>query len=234
MSLTYSTYVTTLANLLVVPEADTEFLQVLPSMIDYAEGRIYRDLDLLATVVTDSSTTLSQDTRTFTLPIPSAGTFDIIDQINIIEDDERAPLTPASSEVIDMLWPSATASAVSVRPAMFARRSSTVLTVGPPSGEDVTLEIIGRVKPTPLSASNTSTYLTASLPDLFLAASMIFGSAWQKNFGNTADDPQSAISWEGQYLKMLANADPYEARARFAGASWTSKRIEAAAQPQRG
>lgn len=234
MSLTYSTYVTTLANLLVVPEDDDPFVEILPSIIDYAEGRIYRDLDLLANVVVDSSSSVNANTRNATLPIPSQGTYQIIDQINLIESSSRTPLTPVSREVLDLLWPSSTAASASTRPVLFAMTSNTVVSFGPPSGATVTLEYLGRVKPTALSASNTSTYLTNQIPELFVAASMVFASGWQKNFGNTADDPGSAMSWESQYNKLLADSDQDAARAKFAGASWTSKRPEPYATPQRG
>ncbi len=48
MPITYTSYKTTIANLMVIPETDANFLQILPSIIDYAEERIYRDLDLLS------------------------------------------------------------------------------------------------------------------------------------------------------------------------------------------
>lgn len=37
MSYTYATYTTTLANLLAESETDANFVQILPSIIDYAE-----------------------------------------------------------------------------------------------------------------------------------------------------------------------------------------------------
>ena len=234
MSLTYATYVTTLANLLAEDETNTDFVQILPSVIDYAEGRCYRDLDLLSTVVVDTSTTLTSNTRDFTLPTPAQGDYDIIDQINILEDSVRTPLTPVSRDVLDFIWPTATSTSASQRPQVFAMTTNTTVTVGPPSGESITLETIGRVKPTPLSDSNTTTFLTTQLPDLFLAASMIFASGWQKNFGSQADNPAQAVSWEGQYMKLLASADQYSSRQEFAAASWTSKRPEPLAVPQRG
>ena len=49
MSLTYSQYLTTVANLLALPEDDPDFLQILPTAISYAENRICRDLDFLFT-----------------------------------------------------------------------------------------------------------------------------------------------------------------------------------------
>ena len=63
MSLTYATFVSSLANMLVIPATDTNYLAVIPNVIDDAEQRIYRELDLLATIVRDSSGTLTANSR---------------------------------------------------------------------------------------------------------------------------------------------------------------------------
>ena len=55
MSLTYSSYVTSMANLMVVPTTDPAFQTMLPNMIDDAELRCYRALNLLDETVRDSS-----------------------------------------------------------------------------------------------------------------------------------------------------------------------------------
>ena len=46
--LTYTTYQTQVSEMAVVSQTDPNFVAILPAMIDYAELRIYRDLDLLA------------------------------------------------------------------------------------------------------------------------------------------------------------------------------------------
>jgi hypothetical protein len=240
MALDYTSWVATIANLTKNDSTDTYFTQILPAIIDYAEGRIYRDLDILSTVIVNNSGTLSSNTRDFTLPTPTQGTYDIIDQINLYENSIRTPLTPVSREVLDMLWPGATAVGTTQRPVFFAMTNADLITnaltisVGPLSGASVGIEVLGRVKPNPLSASNTTTYLTNQLPDLFIAASMIFASGWQANFGAQADDPRMSQSWETQYQALLQDADQNASRQKFAGASWTSKRVEPSAVPQRG
>lgn len=234
MPLTYTTWKTTIANLMVTEETDSNFLQILPSIIDYAEGRIYRDLDLLSELVTDDTQTLPVDTRTVTLPIPSAGPYSVVEQVNLLDGTTRTPLTPVSREWLDFMWQSSVAPDASTRPEVFAVRNATTLAFGPSTGEEVQLEIVGQVKPTPLSESNPTTYLTQQLPDVFVAASMIFACGFQQNFGSQSDNPQSAVSWEQQYNKLIGSADQTAARAEFAGASWTAQRVEPYAQPQRG
>ena len=68
MTLTYSSLVTDLANLLVVPPTDANYLIVLPNVIDDAEQRLYRELDLLSTIVRDSTGVLTPNSRNFTFP----------------------------------------------------------------------------------------------------------------------------------------------------------------------
>jgi hypothetical protein len=63
---------------------------------------------------------------------------------------------------------------------------------------------------------------------------MIFVAGWQRNYGSQSDDPQTAQSWQNQYNMLLQSANLQEARARFAGPSWTPTRPEPAATPQRG
>lgn len=232
MSLNYATYVTTLANIAAYSETDADFVQILPSVIDYAEGRIYRETSLLSTTVANSSATILANTRTFTLPT-SVGTFSVVDGINIITPSgsdistgTRNPLVAASREIIDMFWPSAVSAASTDLPSMFAMLTDQTIIVGPPPGSNYTVEVIGTIKPTALSATNTTTYLATNFPELLLAASMVFITGFKANFGAQADNPQQAMSWEGQYKALLEGINLIDAQARFAAASWTSKTPE--------
>ena len=49
--LTYSSYVTQIAQMAVVEPTDVNFQAILPMMLDYANLRICRDLDLISTSV---------------------------------------------------------------------------------------------------------------------------------------------------------------------------------------
>lgn len=233
----YSTYVEALANELVVDSTDVNFVQILPSIIDYAEQRCYRELDLLTTVIRDSSAALTVGTRTFNLP-SSLGRFVVVNGINVImpstetvpDNGTRNPLAPVSRDVLDIIWPSTTGASL---PTLFAMITDQQIIVGAAPDAAYTLEVIGTIRPTPLSASNTTTYLSLYLPDLFFAASMIFGTGWQKNFGAQSDDPQAAQSWEGQYGKLLASANVEENRKKFASSGWGSLQPTPIATPNR-
>lgn len=243
MSLTYATFQTALSTLTAIPTTNTDFIAILPNVIDYAEQRIYRELDMINEDVRDSSAATSTANRNFTLPT-SIGTFQVISGINIItpastsaELGTRNPCTPVSRDVLDLIYPSATGATV---PTMFSYLSQSLVAgqtnvlFGPWPDASYTVEVIGKVIPTPLSATNTTTFLSLYLPDLFLAASMVFMSGYLKNFSAQGDDPKQAQSWENQYQMLKASADVWESRKKFAGASWTSKQLEPTAQPQRG
>jgi hypothetical protein len=75
----------------------------------------------------------------------------------------------------------------------------------------------------PLSQSNSPTWISTYLPDLFIMASMVYVSAYQRNFGRVNDDPQMAQTYEGQYMALLNGARTEEFRKKFQGSAWTSQ-----------
>lgn len=236
MSYTYSTYTTALAELMVTASTDANFTAILPSIIDYAEQRIYRELDLLDTTITVTST-LAASARTLTLPSAS-GTFITVQYINVITPSSadtatgtRVPLVPVSRESVDMFWPNA--SSYTGTPQMFAMQTSSVAVFGPSPNSSYPVEIVGTIRPTALSSSNSSTLLTTYLPDLFMAASMVFASGYMRDFGAQADNPQMSQSWESQYQLLKASADAEQARQKFQGWGWTSGNTNAGANVKR-
>ena len=65
-------------------------------------------------------------------------------------------------------------------------------------------------------------------------ASMIYISAYQRNFGRQSDDPQMAQSYEAQYNALLKGAAVEEARKKFEAAAWSSQSPAVVATPSRG
>lgn len=237
MSLTYSSYVTSLANLLVVNSTDAGYLSALPNIIDDAEQRIYRECDFLRTVaVVDSSAsaTIAADSRSFT--VPSSVTFVVTETLYALSTDTvptRTPMYPVSKEWLNEVYPTATSSSSTALPLYFAMVTDQSLIIGPPPGREVTIEYTGTTRPTALSSANTTTYLTDNLPDLFVAASMVFGNAYLKNFAATADDPQASVTWENHYQKLKQSAMEEEFRKKFQSQAWTSKVLNPVATPPR-
>ena len=235
--LTYSTFVTDLANLLVVPSTDANYQTVLGNIIDDSEQRIYRDLDLLNTRFTDSTGTLTTGSRSFTLP-SSINTFVVVERINVLtpvgttnpDNGTRNPLLPIGKEALDYLFPSSTGSAV---PKYFAMQTQSAIIVGPYPDKTYNVEVNGTFRPAPLSMTNTTTLLSVYLPDLFMAASMVFGAAYLKNFGASADDPKMSVTWESHYAALLQSAKVEEARKKFTTEGWSSKEPSPMATPPR-
>lgn len=221
MSLTYSTYISTIANLTVYSESDADFVQIMPSAIDYAEDRVYRELNLLATIVRNSSSTLTANSRNFALPT-DLGVFQTVTEINVITPSSasvisgtRNPLAKASLSFLDFLYPTEAAPSTPSVPTLYAPVNNTTIAVGAAPDAAYPVEVVGTIQPTPLSSGNPTTYLTTYLPDLFVAASMVFMSGFMRNFGAQADDPKMAVSWEGEYQKLFASADQLETRRRY-------------------
>lgn len=244
MALTYAQYVTTIANLTAYDAANADFLQILPSAIAYAENRIYRDLDLMVENVTDGSGSCTPSSRNFNLPTSLGVYSGPLDRINVItpaatapDSGTRWPLIPVSADFLNMAWPSSTGAA---RPQYFAYVSQSAasgqynIILGPWPDAAYRIEVTGQIQPTALSSGNTTTYVSTYYEDLLVAASMVFMAGYQRDFGAATDDPKASLSWESQYSTLLKSAMDYEARKRFAGASWSPKPIEPIAQPQRG
>src|SRR5215475_11241397 len=204
----YASYQTDLITLLSIQTStDNNFQALLPAGIEYAEGRIYRETDLLATRVSTAGSAVSSGVRTFNLSTAS-GVFLVVESISLISSagasaatGTRNPVVPTSRDFIDMTYPSATSSNCGL-PEFFAMSNNTTVIFGPAPDAPYIAEVTGTQQPTPLSASNSSTILTQMLPDVFLAASMVFWSGFQQNFGAQGDNPQMAQSWEQQYQTL--------------------------------
>lgn len=233
MSLTYSDYVSQLANLMVVSSADANFTTFLPGCIDYAEQRIYRELDLLFTQVTDATAQVSSGVQEFSVST-AVGTFITVDQLNIItpagtlsSQGTRVPLTPASPEFINNAFPTSTATDV---PEYYAMRSNSRVLLGPVPDGPYYAETIGIQRPAPLSAANSSTILTQYIPDVFMAASLVFAFGYMRDFGGQTDNPQASQSWESQYQLLIKSATVEQFRAKHEAQGWTSQQPSPMAQ----
>lgn len=240
--LNYTTYISQIANLTAESSADANFQTMIPDMIDYAEGMMYRDADFLATYITDTSTNVTANQKTFTYPT-SIGTFLVIDQINIFTSPStsiassavtssnavRVPLQGASKHFIDTVYPS-NATAIGV-PTYFAPSTNTVCLLGPVPDQNYPIEIIGTQRPPSLSVSNTSTFITQTLPEVFIAASMVFASGYMRNFGSQADNPQMAVSWDTQYKMLFQGALTEEFRKKYTSQAWQAQLPNPVAPP---
>lgn len=237
MSITFTAWQNSIVNLAPFNSVnDPRFTTDQQNIIDYAELRCYRDLDLLNTFVTQTSV-LTAGNRNYNLPSAN-GTFVVVDYINVItpssttnpDQGTRNPLVPVSPDVLNFWYPSSSGSAV---PGYFGMVTQTSIVMGPWPDQAYTVEVRGTIRPTPLGSSNVTTILSLYFPDLFIAASMIRVAGLMKDYGQQADDPRMSQSWEAQYGALLTSAKVEEARKKFAGPGWSPKMPEPTATPPR-
>ena len=237
MSLTYSTYVQQIATMAVVPVTDPNFTIIIPSMIDYAELRMQRDLDFLSTQISNSSYSLTANNGTLTIPTSAFVVMETFEVIN--GSGSSAPLLPVAKEFIQNVYGTGSAAGLPLYFAVYGGDSATTgltsqnMTVGPIPDLNYSVRLTGTVRSAPLSATNTITFISTYLPDMFIMASMIYISAYQRNFGRMNDDPQMAQSYEGQYQALKASALIEENRKKFEAAAWSSYSPAPAATPSR-
>ena len=219
--------------MLVVPSTDPNYLLVLPNIIDDAEQRIFRELDLLSTIVRDQTGTLSANSRNFTFPQH----FIVSEEINFFypagTTTNRVPLVPVSKEFLNSVWANEASTTTPSYPIYYAMMTDQTIIVGPPPDAAYIVEVTGTIRPAPLSATNTTTYLTTYLPDLFMAAALVFSSGYLQNYGAGAENPEQAMSWEGHFNTLLKSANVEELRKKYSSMAWSSKIPSPIATPPR-
>lgn len=243
MALNYTSLVSEIATITAISSTiletgDNNFGGIMPALIDYVEGRLYRELDLPVTSVTDTSVTTSSGVRTVSLSTAQGEPL-TLQTINLLTPAgatssyaTRVPLVPASQAVINTIYPSA-AAANTGQPEFFARISDVQLILGPTPNQAYGVEMIATIRPNPLSASNSSTYLTQNYPELMVAGGMIFAAGYMRDFGAQSDNPQMSQSWESQFSSLLQSAKNDSLRQQFAGSAWTSQGDAPLASPPR-
>ena len=231
-----NSYIAEMSTLAVVSPTDPAFLTILPQMITYAENRMYRDIDFLFTSISTSAYSCSVGSRIIAVP---AGTIVVPEQINLItpagttnpDFGTRVPLLPTTKEFLDAVYGS---SFYTAAPQYWVPFDDYTFLVGPYPDQNYTVEIVGTYRPASLSSTNLTTFISLYLPDVFLMASMIFISGYQRNFGRQSDDPAMAQSYESQYQALLKSAVSEENRKKFEGSGWSSQSASSTATPTRG
>lgn len=254
MSYTYQSFQQALATEMVIPQGinDPNFTAILPTIIDYAEQRIYRELDCEHASVQQLFTCVPFIRSQSILLSGAAATPPPGNQLLIVErvlilpvgwtynptppsqpTSGGEPIKPTTMDVIDAIYSGIfPAPGVFGPPTYFAMQDDLTVVFGPAPDKAYMFLVFGKNRPTALYnlGSGDSSFLTSVLPDLFLAASMIAASAYRKNFGAASDDPRSAMSWEQQFQLLLPSAKSEENRKRFAG--WNDMSGESSPKPQ--
>jgi hypothetical protein len=214
MEYTYTIFTEALSGETNIPLTNTAFSNIIPVIIDQAEGMIYREpgLEFLSTMVRDDSGFTTVDDRAFTLP----RVFSVLHTIARVDGNDRTLLTKVSREVLDFIYPRRISESAADVPEKWAPFTDQIVYLGPVPGGEVQLECVGEVRPAQLSSTNPTTWLWTYLGDLAFAAAMIMASGYMRNFGSQADDAKMAMSWKAVYDGLLPGAQSQEMRRKHA------------------
>ncbi len=226
---------------------DPAFNTLIPQMLAYAENRISRDLDLLA-AQTSNTYTLTAGTPALQIPITD---FLAVQTVSIAQiaggkTVSESPLLPTSREFIQNVYGGIGNQGQPKYYAMtgdnFGDGADTYnnILLGPTPNYAYTVRISGAIRPPSLYsyavtgvADTSYTYISQYLPDLLVMASMVYISAFQRNFSATSDDVEMSMSYEKQYQILRLGAVPEENRKKQMGSAWSGYSTPTAATPTR-
>ena len=217
---------------------------IIPQMLNYAELRIQRDLDIDQALAPNTSYSLTAANNILSLDTDD---FITVESMQVVVNGVPMPLTPTSKEFIQMVYNSPASAGV---PQFLADVGGDLATggvtlnnymVGPVPDASYPLIIYGVQRLPTLNnfgansgtASTSFTFISTYYPDMLIMAAMVFISAYQRNFGRMSDDPSMAQSYEAQYQVLKIAAIGEEDRRRFQGDDWTSQAPSAIATERR-
>jgi hypothetical protein len=243
--LSYNAYITQVAQLIpvqttepsgVVEFNDANYQQIIPMMLNYAELRIQRDMNMLSSVTTNTYT-LTSGSQVFSLPVDDFVTVQTLEICTLSSGSvvNSTPLLPVSAEFIQNCY-SGLASAN--QPQYFAmigdtfgdeQDTSTNIMLGPCPNYAYTLRVKGTARSPSLYQNAVSgiadteyTYISAYFPDLLVMASMIYIAMYQRNFSATSDSQEMGMTYEKQYQALRLGAIGEEDRRKQMGSSWSA------------
>jgi hypothetical protein len=222
-------------------------LQV-PQMLNYAELRIQRDLNLLSNLGSNTYT-LTPGQQVFNLDVDDFFTVQTCEicQLSGSTVAQSTPMTEVSREYIQNVYGGFGKPGMPRVWALYGdnwntdgQDTYTNILLGPAPAYGFTLRITGLTKQPSLYsfattgvADTENTYISTYLPDLMIMASMVYISMFQRNFSATSDQPEMGLSYEKQYqlLRVGAIADENERRGQASG--WSPYPTSTSATPTR-
>lgn len=255
--LSYNAYVQNLAVMAVAITSETagvwsfvdpDLQTILPQALNYAELRIQRDIDFLQ-ARSSNTYTLTQGNNVLQIPVND---FFTIETLEVTQNSgatvvNSSPLVPVSKEFIQNCYAGA---ASADTPRYFAMIGDTFgdgadsflnILLGPVPNYAYPVRAFGVVRLPSLAkyatngqADTSYTWISQFLPDMLMMASMIYISAFQRNFGSTSDDPAMGQTYEKQYQALRLGAISEENRRKFNESAWSSYSTPVSATPTRG
>jgi hypothetical protein len=235
-------YLYSTVNGVVTPQAP-EFTALIPQMLNYAEQRIQRDMDLLNTQIMRGPYALAIGSNQLSVPPTDLL---VVQDVLVSIGGVPTPMHPVAKAYLLTVWPSTSTpgppKVVALEGGDTATQglTGTILLFGPPPDAPYQVNCIGESRAPTLAgyattadAATKSTWISTWLPDLLVMACMIYVSAYQRDFGRQSDDPQMAQSYEAQYQGLLAAANKQEAQRRWEADAWSALSKSPAATPTR-
>jgi len=222
-------------------------LQV-PSILNYAELRIQRDLDLLASQ-TSNQYTLTSGTNILNVPIDDFLTVQTLRwvQSNGTTVVNSGTCIPVTKEYLQNVYGGIGAG--SGPPQYYAMVGDNFgdgadtynnIMFGPYANFPYTIEITGTIRIPSLYqyaqngvADTNYTYISAYYPDMLVMASLIYIAAFQRNFSATSDSQDMGQSYEKQYQALRLGAVAEENRKKIQGSGWSAYSTPVSATPTR-
>jgi len=226
---------------------DEPLQTIVPSILNYAEQRISRDLDMLSSQ-TSNTYTLTAGAPVFSLPVND---FQVVQTLEIVQTYQgtvvnSTPLVAVSKEFIQNCFGGMMSANVPRYYAMYGdnfgdeQDSFTNILFGPPPNYAYSLRVTGTQAQPSLyqnaitgTADTAYTYISQWYPDLLILASMIYVSAYQRNWSSTSDDAEMGQSYEKQYQALRLGAIPMENKRKQQASGWSAYGTPTAATPTR-
>lgn len=255
-ALTYNGYISQIATMAVVNTttqsnglivgADAAFNAIIPQMLNYSELRIQRDLDLLQLEYQNNNYNMTAGNHTVNISVDDFVTIQTVLYASLVTGGAGIPIMPVSKQFIQNV--ASTSGLGAEGPpqywAVFGGGATgslyQQLMFGPIPDQSYSLYITGTQRMPTLynyangaQCNNNTNWISTYLPDLLIAASLVYLSGFQRNFGRMSDDPGMALSWEQQYQNLLASAKVENYRSRWEGGAWSSSSPSPIAAPTR-
>jgi hypothetical protein len=255
--LSYNAYIQNVAAMAVVTAAETggvyafvdaPLAEITGMMLNYAELRIQRDLDFLSSQATNPYT-LTAGSNLLSVPINDFVTVTNVQSAQLDGNGNvvnTCPMTPTSREFIQNCYGGLVNAGT---PKFFAMvgdtfgdggNTSNNILFGPYPNYPYSVLVTGTIRLPSLATYATAgpadtAYTTISqwFPDMLLMASMIYISAFQRNFSATSDSPDMGQSYEKQYQALRLGAIAEENRKKQLGSAYTAYSTPVSATPTR-
>ena len=197
------------------------FVELLPTSTSYAEGRIARDLVLLnSRAVAPVILWIDSAAPQFLPPLASmTPPLIIIEGVDVLVAGRAYAYDKTSLDALQVIWPDPTVlmapDAAEWIGRYWAMQDDQTAILAPTPDRPYSANVTGLFIQTPLSPSQSQSYIATVYGDLMFAATMLhLSGALLRNFGAAQDEPRMAQSWEGTYQALLPGAKAEEARRR--------------------